>query len=466
MTNKNRLSQEALLESEQLVQRTLQAQASTPDLYESFTQNTQKQAIAERTEDKAQEDGNTSTDTQVDSSSEANLPEDTGASEATDDQESTDGELTDTIDDIEQEPIKETNEALDDWIRGKTQYSDSAIVRGIGAVSAGLAHMGIKYGPMLATAMLKGTLWTFSRIGSLTFNSIEAAGAFIEKSRNSLGNLEKRLSAAEKNLVDILNNTETVNKFEYKNQKVISYLKVGGSVDIAGNLSNFSGFMDKTTADMLNHFQTGLGVTKRIVDSGVSGKTIDIAKLMEVSPPSNGFIKGNVPGIPLRIETNVVYRTRDAWPGDALLVIELPINTPDIAVLLKGYEHSSALVVPNKEAYKSVSGIQSLSGPELVMVLKACKGLLATCKKAVGRKEEMKKLSPSFTEHAKHLFTKIADSKEKDKAIENLSTPLYMKNKLCLDVYDKATSESLVHASKVLSASIQLLEDHIRQLNK
>ncbi len=462
-------NQDDLLESVKLVEDTKKAQASTPGLFTSFTNNTQKKAILERKEDKEESNddpysSSEMTDTQgttVDVSETNDDPD-------TDAQETQSVDITDHIDDPDEESDKatETTEALDDWIREKTQGSDSGFVRGAGSVMAGLSHLGIKYGPSLLNAMYRGTLWTFSRIGSLTFKSIEGVSALIEKSKNSITVLDKRLLIAEKNLVSILNANDNIPTFKYKNTKVLSFVKVGNNLDIARNISSFSQTLQNVTAAMVDEFETGLNVVKRISDSGLSAQDVDIVKIMKVKPPSQGFGKGNPTGVPLKSDLSSMYHTTDIWPGDTELILILPNDNADIEQLMKGYEESKAYLLPNKGAKISVGEINSLTGPQLLMVVKSCKQLLAACRKVIGYEERVVKLSPGFLDHAKNLFYKAADDKEKSKAAQSLARPLYLKTQLCIDVYDKAASKSLIHASRVLAAGIQLIEDHVKQLSK
>jgi hypothetical protein len=453
-----RLSQEALLESEKLMKERLKAEGSTPQLYEAFVQDTQKQAILER-ELEAQENPEDEFGSGDDNTDMDAPPTDVEV-ETDVEGEGEDEEITDSI---EEDP-QPTNEALDDWLREKTQGSNSAVVRNLGELASGLAHIGIKYGPGLLNAMYKGTIWTFSRLGSVVFRSIEAASGLIEKSRNSIGKLEARINNSEKQIVAIMNQTGSIQPFTYKNSKVINLLKIGGNMNVAGNLNQFAGNLSKITDDLTSEFSTSINACKEMAKSGVSIDDVKISKLMRVAPPRNGFSTGDMTGAQVKSMMHVLYHTTDIWPGDKGLVLLLPkTGSGDMNMILSGYPGCNAYLMPAKSINHDVVDIKSLTGPQLIMVAKSAKMLIASCKELVKSQERMKGLTPSLVEDAKELFYKAADGKEKSKAAQSLARPVYLKTVLALDVYEKANAQTLVHASRVLAAAASLLEDHVKK---
>lgn len=453
-----RLSQEALLESEKLMKERLKAEGSTPQLYEAFVQDTQKQAILER-ELEAQENPEDEFGSGDDNTDMDAPPTDVEV-ETDVEGEGEDEEITDSI---EEEP-QPTNEALDDWLREKTQGSNSAVVRNLGELAAGLSHLGIKYGPGLLNAMYKGTIWTFSRLGSIIFKSIETAGAFIEKSRNSIGKLEARISNSEKQIVSIMNQSGGFAPFSYKNRKVIGLLKIGSNLAIASNLNQYANNLGKISGDLADEFNASVTTSKQIADSGLSTEDVKIANLMKVTPPRNGFNTGDMTGAQVKSLMNTLYHTTDVWPGDKGLVLSLPkTGSGEMDIILSGYANSKAYLMPAKTTSQVVNEMKSLTGPQLIMVAKSAKILISSCKELVKSQERMKSLAPSFIEQAKNLFYKAADDKEKSKAAQSLARPVYMKTHLALEVYEKANAQTLVHASRVLAAAATLLEDHVKK---
>lgn len=457
-----RLSQEALLESEKLMKQTIKAEGSTPQLYESFVSDTQKQAILERKLDKEEnpddefgsgDSMDTDMDTDMDTNADPNVE---GEGEVVEE----DAEITDAI----EEEVEPTTEALDDWLREKTQGSNSAVVRNLGELAAGLSHLGIKYGPGLLNAMYKGTIWTFSRLGSIAFKSIETTSALIEKSRNSIGKLEARINASEKSIVALLNESDGLAPFTYKNQKVISSLKVGGNVNVAANLNQFANNLGKISGDLADEFTVSVNTCKQIVQSGLSVQDVKITKLMKVTPPRNGFSNGDMAGAQVKSIQNSLYHTTDIWPGDKGLVLMLPrTGSEDIDIIMSGYSHSDAYLMPAKTNTQIVREIKSLTGPQLVMVAKSAKILIAACKELTKAQEGMKSLTPSLIEQAKELFYRASDDKEKSKAAQSLARPVYLKTQLALGVYEKANAQTLMHASRVLAAAATLLEEHVKK---
>lgn len=453
-----RVSQEALLESEKLMQQTLKAEGSTPQLYESFIDNTQEKAILEKEQDAEQEPDD-------EFGSDDNSDGDVSGSQEPGTDDEVDVDITDSIpeDDVD---VEVTTEALDDWIRNKTQDSNSGIVRNLGELAAGLSHLGIKYGPGLLNAMYKGTIWTFSRLGSITFKSIETTGAFIEKSRNSISKLESRIAKSEQQIVSLLNESDGLTPFTYKNQKVLSLLKIGNSVNVASNLSQYANNLGKISGDLVSEFTSNVNTCKQIAQSGLSIEDVKIAKLMKIAPPRSGFSTGDMTGAQVKSITLALYHTTDIWPGDKGLVLSLPRANDDMNSILSGYVGSNAYLMPAKTSSQEVSQIKSLTGPQLIMVAKSAKMLIASCKELVKAQEKMKSLAPSFMENAKELFYRAADDKEKSKAAQSLARPVYLKTQLALDVYEKANAQTLIHASRVLAATASLLEEHVKKAGK
>lgn len=446
MYKRYQVSQEALLETERLMQEEVAARAATTQEYDKFVEDSEKEAIAEREENK-EEDAADDLGT-----------EDTGEEP-----------LSDSIEEETPEP-EATMEAFHDWISDKTRDSDSSVVRGAGAMIAGLSRLGITYGPALLNFMFKGVLWSFSRLGTLLYDAGTWLKNYIESSRLSLDKLEARLKAAEKSIVASLNAERSVESYTYKNRKVISYLKVGKSLDVASNLRVFANNLAKVTASLANEAETGVRVVEKIAASGKQARDLDVDVLMEVSPPGQGFVKGSLAGYEnLGKEPNTtVYHTEPIWPGDMSLIYQAPsVKNLDIEDISKAYRHAKIFVGASVDNQRQrVEGIESLSGHQLVMVAKSAAILLGSCRGVSSTQQKLLKLNPSVATAAQKLFYDLADTKAKRDMENSLVIPLFLRSKLATETMSHGSAAALTHASRVLSAAIQLLEDHAAKLNQ
>lgn len=446
------LTQENLLASEKLLQDEAKAEGGTPQQYNAFIAETEKKGIQERKElIKQAEEG--------DLQDGSDVLEDEGSPE-----EVQDTELLDAVQEDTEEEQQVSTEALDTWIKEKTQGSDSKIVRGLGELTAGLTHLGIKYGPGLLNAMYKGTIWTFSRIGSTVFTATEKLQEYLEKSRNSIDKLESRLSAAERVIVDKLNEDIQVPSFTYKNQVVLNQLLAAGSMDVAGNLRQYADHLGTVTESIANEFEAGNAAVNRLVNSSAKAEVVDFSAFMNVDAPKKGFRKGGPNGYQVKSIGSELWSTSDPWPGGGTLIFIRPTPSKEMQSIISGYKAADMYVAPAPKGDKSRQQTKSFSSTDLLLIAKSAKMLISATKRVSKTQEKMKSMEEDYLNVAKRLFYSLADEKAKDGNRANVADMLYLRANLSSTVFVKGSTACQTYASRVLSAAVQLLEDHAKRL--
>lgn len=454
---------EDALAIEELTETRAKAEGAPTQLYERYTENTQKLAIAERQldveEDEAEGGGEFSDDFSDDS-------QETQTEEISSDG---DEELTDTIEtDEEEEGDEPTLEALHEWISDKTKYSESSVVRNAGALAAGLSRIGVNYGPGLIGAVYKGVLWAFSRIGMVIYDSAVWLKAYHEKSKLSLDKLDARLKAVESSLTASLNGEKAVPPYAYTNQKVISMLKIGKSLDIGNNLRIQASGLQAACNTLGHQAETGVRVLEKMAAASKDARNISIESLMKIGDPGGNFRSGTLPGYEAyeREDHAKVYHTEPTWPGDMSLLFVAPHVTSSKEDQINSAYHSAKIFVAAvlKDQEESVSSMPSLTAAQLVMLCKSTRGLLVACSDVSKGHEKLLKLSPSALASAKKLFYEMADNKAKKDMDRSLIIPFNIRAKYACDTVAHGSANALSHASRVLSAAIQLLEDHAKKL--
>lgn len=467
------LTMEDLLATEKLEQETAQAEAGTPQAFAQFVQSSEREAIEEKKEpedefasddDLGGEENPDGEDLSLDEvpSTDGDTPYDANAESPTEGLEE-DAELTDTVEE-DQEETKATQEALDDWIRSKTQDSNSRVVRNVGELAAGLAHLGIKYGPVFLQAMLTGTLWTFSRLGTMLFQGSEGIGTYIERSRNSLDKLDRRLENAQRVIADQLNDGRSMPSFVYRNGKVISYLKVGRNLDFAGNLRMFSTALVQSNNSVAHEFEAGCAAVERLAQSASRGNVKDFAAFMKVEPPRRGFNAGAPDGYKVDSEFVDMFHTEPMWPGDACLVYAKPKTYKDMGDISEAYKAADMFIATGGVSVKAVQEMKALTSTDLLLIAKSAKILISACKEVSKTHEKLKKYDESMMNAAKRLFYTLADEKAAIDDRDTIVDMVYLRAMLATKVYSRGATSCLTHASRVLSAAVQLLEDHAKKL--
>lgn len=469
--------QESLLASEELSQDTAKAEASTPQAFEQFIKTSEAEGLEgreEQAEEREEEegglgdmdgggegdpvgrDGDTPPDADGEPTGDDAPPADDGG-----DQELN---MDDAVDDSSTEPQTESNEALDDWIREKTQGSDSGAVRNMGAAAAGLAKLGITYGPALLQSLWSGAIWTFSRIGTLIFSSSEFIGEIIERSKNSTDKLEKRLKNAESIIAQHINSGAQTAEFKYKNGKVINYLKTGNSLDIAGNLRQFAVSVTNANTSIVDEFVSGADSVNRLAQSASKDKVTSVSAFMDVEPPKRGFRKGSVPGYESKNQHVELYHTEPLWPGDASLVFAMPKSFTEMGDITKAYKGADMFVATGDRVQRATEQLTALSPTDLIMIAKSTKILLSACREVSKSQSKLVKYDEALSNAVKRTFFALADSQAKGDNKEAIAQMVYLRSHLVTKVYTKGSAAVTTHASRVASAAIQLLEDHAKRM--
>lgn len=456
------LTMESLLATEKLMMDEAKAQGSTPQSFSEFIASQEQAGIEEREENVKEEE--------AESEGEFGSEETSQTDTVTTSEEIIDGDgedMVDQEDDLQDhipEDVEPTNEALNDWITSKTQDSDSAFIRNAGEVAAGLTRLGIKYGPSMLNAMYKGTLWTFSRIGEGVFASIETIGNYIEKSVNSIDKLDARLKAAERVIVDQLNDGVELKPFQYKKQSVLNYLRVGKNLDIASNLRIFAGSLTSATNSIASEFENGVAAVDRLSKLDGKNKEVDFASFMTVTPPSKAFKSGGVRGEQVRSTVVKLYHTDPLWPGDTSLVFSCPSSTSSFETIVAGYKASEMYVDTLGTSSKNVAQMRSLAPTDLILIAKSARILVSACRQVTKTQEKMKKLDEGLINSAKRLFFEIADNEAKFNHKDKTAEMMHLRVHLASKVFVKGTMSAQTHASRVLAAAVKLLEDHAQRL--
>lgn len=483
------ITQEALLATEELIQKTTKAQAAPPQVYKKFVQLIEKDAIKDRQEHAGEEEegsdfsggaesevpgeGAGEQTPEAQSAEENPTPdsttsEETGTSNTDANQENQSAQnpdggdaLTDTIDQAPEPAM----ESLSEWIKDKTQYSDSGVIRNVGALAAGLAHIGVTYGPAIVNYMFKGMIWTFSRLGTVIYTGSQSLANYIEKSNNSISKLEARLNNAEQTIMSQLNEGRNIPGFTFKNQKAIEYLKVGSSIDFSSNLRVFSSSLVKATDSIAAEFEVGVSIVDKIANSDSKNKVNALRAVMDVSVPRGGFTKGALPGYDNESDKIEQYHTAPLWPGDASLIFNRPlVKNDDISDIADAYGKSDMFVAMSKEGINSVSDVASMNGAQIVIMAKSVRILLASMKEVTKSQERMKSLSPKLALKAKQMFIRLADEKAKVSMQDSMVEPLYLRASLASTVFVAGSTSALTHASRVAAAAVAYVEAHASKI--
>lgn len=481
------ITQESLLAVEELLHKQKIAEGSTPQNYEKIINSTEQEAIEERKENaqeeetpemdesvndspesgeendqEPQEQTPTSTDNETSSDVSESEKEQTSDKTADDSQASEDSDaLADSID----SPTEQTMESVSEWIKDKTRYSDSAVIRNAGALAAGLAHLGITYGPNILNFMLKGMLWTFSRLGTAVFEGGKQISEHIERSRNSIDKLESRLIVAEKKIVQALNEGKQIPEFKFSNRKAIEFMKIGRRIDFVSNIRTFADSLNRASESVAREFEDGVSAIERISRLSSHKNVKDIGVLMTVTPPNNGFVKGVLPGYSNDDPLITQYRTEPLWPGDAALIFNCPnVKSNDITEIAKSYGKADMFLGINKETITSIPDVASLSGPQAVVFIKTVKILLASMKQINRTQENIKKLHPKLLLKAKQMFMELADEKAKANLKDSMVEPLYLRSTLASTVFTNGSIAMNTHASRVVAAAVTFIEAHASKI--
>lgn len=484
-----KIAQESLLASEVLSMQRSKAEGETPQFFEAFTKASEEKAIEERQERNEQDDSfdsgspsDSSSDSGGEPSESSNDGDESvdGSGESPDSDKSEskdeDGEKSESSDEstdpAEEEQAtkdsiddsKETTEGFGDWVKEKTEFSDSATVRNIGALISGLSHLGITYGPALMGYMFKGVLWAFSRLGALIFEGGQGLANYIEKTRNSVDKLEARLKTAEDAITASLNEGGTVPSFTYRNKAAIGYLKIGEETDFPANIRRFSDSLTKTTASLSSEFEAGIELVQRMAKMDSKAKASGIDKFMQVSAPRQGFSKGTVAGFEAKSDDITQYRS-EYWPGDVSLIFDCPdVKSADIKEITEAYEKAGMYLAVNKAGIKPIEQVQSLDGAQLVILAKATHILLAACRQVSKTHEKMKDMHPTAAQAAKRMFFDLADDKTRTRMADTMLEPVFLRCSLATKVYVSGSTAALTHASRVAASAVKVLEDHAQKL--
>lgn len=468
------LTQESLLASEELSQKTAQAEASTPQAYQAFIEASEKQGLVDREEQaKAAEEDDLGGDLDGDGDGLDDIGDGDGEGEGLDedldnpnpeDDDGTELDAADAVDDTSTEPEEVTEEALDEWIREKTGDSESKVVRNLGEAAAGLTKLGITYGPGLLQSMWSGAIWTFSRMGTMIFASAEYIGELVEKSVNSTNKLEARLKQAEAVIANGINKGTQLPRFQYKNSKVIGYLKTGKSLDIAGNLRQYSTALTQSNAALVNEFATGADSVNRLAQSAAKDKVTTLAPFMEVSIPTRGFKPGAPAGYETKNEYVEAYHTDPMWPGDASLVFIKPKKFDDIKEISKAYKSADMFVATGDRVQKATEQVASFAPTDLIMIAKSTKMLLSSIKEVNKSQSKLGKYDEALSNAVKRVFYSLADSQAKSDNKEAVTEMVYLRAMLVSKVYMKGSAALTTHASRVAAAAVQLLEAHAKRM--
>lgn len=474
------ITQEALLASTKLSMDTVKSQAQTPENFAKFRNATVQKAILEREVDKENEgDDEDSLDGGLDgleNESEAGdaaqpgqgveAPQEAGetSQEETDAADaSEDGQGDDALADSIPEGTEQTSESVSEWIRDKTQGSDSSIVRGGGAVAAGLAHLGVTYGPAILNFMYKSTVWAFSRIGTGIQEGVKELGTIIELSKNSVGKLSARLDAAEKVIINSMNNGDNIPSFEVRDQKTIDFLRVDKDIDFTGNIRRYSQSLVESTKSIADEFESSITTLEKIASSDSSKRVEKLGKLMYVSPPRGGFRPGSLPGYKSDDQYVRPFHTYPLWPGSASLVFNAPeVNSDDIGAIKAAYGKAD-MYIGYARSKNVVGSVPSMSGAEAVMFIKTVRMLLAAMTEVSKSQNRMKEKAPSIGLIAKKLFYDMADDKAKEGLSNSMVEPLYLRSDLTASVFPRGTKSCSIHASKVAAAAVHLVELHAKK---
>lgn len=478
------ITQEALLATTKLSVDTNKAAAQSPKDYTVFKNATTQRAIMEREMDKGgdaedfspdesapeQPTDHDSEDTQegtvddndekkdeVDPSSDPSPKE-----EAEGGDEQADVALADSI----SEDTEQTSESLSEWISDKTRHSESSLVRGAGAVASGLAYLGVKYGPTILNNIGKGAVWTFSRIGEGIQKGSVSLSRMIDKTINSVKNLEARLDAAEKTIVEGINGDKEMTKFQITNQAAINQLRVNDDVDISGNIRSLAENISVVVKGLSDSFDDSIDTINNIANTSTRGKVEDLSKFMVVKPPKTGFRLGALPGYSEKDGAVKSFHTYPIWPGNASLVLDIPnFKGNDTAVIKKSYSDAGVYMGFIRSKTK-IESIESLNATETLMLAKSIRILLSSMKEVSKSQTKMKSRTLDIGNIAKRAFFHLADAKAKEKMDNTMVEPIYLQSKLATEVVVEGSNLCLIHASKVAASAIYVLEQHASRISK
>lgn len=386
------------------------------------------------------------------------VPEQPGEPEAL---EPLDGQVPDGEEELDEDgELKKTNESLMEIVGSVALVAATSIF----TIASGLIVLGIQYTPTVIGSAFRGVLWVFSQIGNL-FGAIgKVIGDYIKRNTNAMEMLSHRASAARKKLGAAAADGTPTPRGAYKNAKMIEALQVGRDVVLANNVSKMVTELGNLTDSVQGIYDKVRETSVALTEAKENGPR-QMDKYLEIDPTTYGFVKLSPGEIP-RGDFNVThFKSKAVLPGNAMFWLRMPsIKNSSIEEMIPGYKASSLRVVSVTGPVKPVDSIEYLELYELMQLLTAAEDLIAKCRVTNEVLSNMEKLQRGLAYSVKKMFQRIAGVDGAPKEPSTYVEPLYLCTILLTNVLPPGLMELNTHASRVATAALQVIEDHLAEM--
>lgn len=330
-----------------------------------------------------------------------------------------------------------------------------------------LGHLGVKYGPVALKHMYKGLIFVLYNIAKGLFASIVSISKFMEKRRNSLMNIDKKLNILNRKISELENSSEIKEIDEtivFANTSVINKIKIGENVDLASNMLTANTFLNKVIKELDTGINNELNMINRLItlyNSGNSALPFNIMNVMALHLP---YKQGIISGYEVNDELIESHYYPDVLPGDLVFITNLPkkdIN--DLDALKASYKLSNMFFGLNSENYVTVEKINYMNVKDLHGLIDNLRTLVNTCmmheQHFVNIKKNKLKLRYNFKRYYEHLF----GSKEKVSLKDSLAEFVQLKSHLIDSVYLTAAMNINDYAVTLINGYIAYIEKNIKE---
>lgn len=481
---------ESELAVNKLEQETLKAEGETPKKYEEFIEKTETEAIDKREEQAEEEeeaDGGFDDTSMGDGEGGAGSPEggDSGLDDLGNDSGDSDGD-DDSGDTSSEEQVEDTGEIDDSDAKADLKKDDpeasnenlAAVSQGIGTAAtfvtaslgdliSGLAHLSIKYGPILGSMMYKGVIWMFSRTGTVLYKTGVAIGKYIEANRNSATRLNDRLDSCMDRVNELVEKSAQRPKEPYRNKSVINRIKVNKRTSVAYNIDQTREGLSTIIKGLVEEAKNGYAIIEKLSETNPHNGPKHLDALLEVDYNTlKGMSRGWAEGFKDDTGLVVQYKSNDVFPGDMVFMLNAPqCRNREMEGIAEAYRQSSSFLAVDAASVKVLDTMDYLSPHDLVRVIQSTRKLVDLMRSLDSTYKELQQIQPSLAYSVKKLFLRLADDEAKTRLSSSYIEPMYLRSSLASTVLIHGVMDLNTYISRLAAASIQLVEDNIRKMS-
>lgn len=333
--------------------------------------------------------------------------------------------------------------------------------------SAVLGTLGISLTWKMASALFRGVLAVFEKLGRLVFAGGKLLARYLDRRKSSFQTLKETIQGLSKSLdlIDEKSEPRDVSENIFTNEMTINALKIEGSVDFTANIQVLHDFVKTMINDLGQHMVNDISAVKHLVYAGSHGVATLPKNVMNVPMVTQRMVEGSVDGYDVQGEFTQSYRYSQTLPSNVVLIAGLPVQgLENLSEISKAYNDSKMILGFDQSTFKQVQSVPVMTSENLRVFINELDKLCDLCIAHQAVYEKVQRVKSDLVSNFKNFFLSLAQKTQKVSLQESFVEQVYLKSMFVDKIYLSTAMDIHDYTAKTIGSGITYVKDNLRQL--